>query len=145
MYNHQLKLLTIGTLMIFTFYNLSSKLLENDKEDSEYEYVLYEEAKDNHEAVKYFSDRNNLVNVLAIISAIPPPVSANPSCEAPPAPAPECTDTGLSHRMETPRRLAVMMLFSFEIDTLEIALKEMLDLVDVVFLIEATKSHKGVN
>ena len=130
------------TLLILTFYCLAPKLLENNKVDSE--YVSYDASKENHEAVKYFSDRNNLVNMLAIVSAIPPPVPINPSCVAPPDPEPECTDPGLSYRMKTPRKLAVMMLFSFEVDTLEIAFKEMLDLVDVVFLIEATKSHKGV-
>ena len=30
-------------------------------------------------------------------------------------------------------------------DTLEIALRDHLDIVDMVFLVEATKSHKGVS
>jgi len=37
----------------------------------------------------------------------------------------------------------MMMLFGFEVDTLEISLKEQLDLVDRLFLVEATVTHKG--
>jgi len=36
-----------------------------------------------------------------------------------------------------------MLLFSFEVDTLEITLHEVLDLVDVVFLVESTLTHKA--
>ena len=32
-----------------------------------------------------------------------------------------------------------------QVDTLEIALRDHLDIVDKVFLVEATKSHKGVS
>ena len=32
-----------------------------------------------------------------------------------------------------------------QVDTLEIVLHELLDIVDIVFLVEATKSHKGVS
>jgi len=127
--------------MILTFYCIAPKLLDNDKVDSE--DITHETTVENHEAIEYFSDRNNLVNVLSVVSAIPPPVPVNPSCSAPPDPEPVCQDPGLSHRMTSPRKLAIMMLFSFEVDTLEIAFKEMLDIVDIVFLIEATKSHKG--
>ena len=52
--------------------------------------------------------------------------------------------TGLGEKLSKPRNLAIMMLFSFEVDTLEIALRETLDLIDVFFLVESTKSHKGV-
>ena len=129
--------------MILTFYCIAPKLLDNDKVDSE--DITHETTVENHEAIEYFSDRNNLVNVLSVVSAIPPPVPINTSCSAPPDPEPVCQDPGLSHRMTSPRKLAIMMLFSFEVDTLEIAFKEMLDIVDIVFLIEATKSHKGVS
>ena len=43
----------------------------------------------------------------------------------------------------TPRKLVLMVLFSFEADTLEIGLYDWLDLVDYVFIVEATKTHKG--
>jgi hypothetical protein len=36
-----------------------------------------------------------------------------------------------------------MLLFSFEADTLEIHLRELHDLVDVVFLVEAAQTHRG--
>ena len=39
----------------------------------------------------------------------------------------------------------MMMLFGFEADTLEIALHEQLDLVDKIFVVEATVTHKGVS
>ena len=66
-------------------------------------------------------------------------------------------------KLSTPRKLVSMMMFSFEvirlsistfdnlkyshgqIDTLEIVLHELLDIVDIVFLVEATKTHKGVS
>ena len=37
-----------------------------------------------------------------------------------------------------------MILFSFEVDTLEIALREQQDMVDTIFLVESSLSHKGV-
>ena len=37
-----------------------------------------------------------------------------------------------------------MMLFGFEVDTLEIALREQSDLVDKIFVVESTFTHKGV-
>ena len=37
-----------------------------------------------------------------------------------------------------------MMLFGFEVDTLEISLRSQLDWVDTVFLVEATSTTKGV-
>ena len=38
-----------------------------------------------------------------------------------------------------------MMMFGFEVDTLEISLREQLDWVDMVFLVEATTTTKGVS
>ena len=43
-----------------------------------------------------------------------------------------------------PRRLVLMFLFSFEVDVLEIALREQQDLVDKIFLVESSASHRGV-
>ena len=101
--------------------------------------------KENRRAVDFFRDRDNLVNVLSVVAALPPPVPPSPQCEAPPvSPPARCDDPGLGELMVTPRHLVTMILFSVEVDTLEIALKEMMDIVDVIFLVEATKSHKGV-
>ena len=44
----------------------------------------------------------------------------------------------------TYRRLVLMFLFSFEVDVLEIALREQQDLVDKIFLVESSASHRGV-
>ena len=56
------------------------------------------------------------------------------------------SDLGLSGEMlKNPRKLVLMILFSFESDTLEIGLHDWLDLVDYVFIVEATKTHKGVS
>ena len=38
-----------------------------------------------------------------------------------------------------------MLLFGFEVDTLEIALREQIDLVDKVFIVESSLTHKGVS
>ena len=38
-----------------------------------------------------------------------------------------------------------MMTLSFEVDTLEIVLRELSDLVDVFFLVESNGTHKGVD
>ena len=37
-----------------------------------------------------------------------------------------------------------MFLFSFELDVLEIALREQQDLVDKIFLVESSATHRGV-
>ena len=38
-----------------------------------------------------------------------------------------------------------MMIFSFEVDTLEVALKEQQDMVDKIFIVESSATHKGVS
>ena len=43
-----------------------------------------------------------------------------------------------------PRKLVLMLLLGFEVDTLEIHLREAADMVDVVFLVESTATHHGV-
>ena len=76
---------------------------------------------------------------------MPPRVPSNPVCRAPAAAVVECGgETGLAGRLDIQRRLGLFLLFGFEVDTLEIALRESLDLVDWVFLVESTKTHKGV-
>ena len=37
----------------------------------------------------------------------------------------------------------MMMLLGFEADTLEISLREQLDMVDKIFIVEATATHRG--
>ena len=37
-----------------------------------------------------------------------------------------------------------MILFSYEVDVLEIALREAQDLVDKIVIVEASHSHRGV-
>ena len=95
----------------------------------------------------YHKDRTKLLVSLAHVSSLPPPVPINHSCKPPPLPEiPSCMDdTGLSgESLDEPRKLGLMILFAFEADTLEIALYDSLDLVDFVFIVEATKTHKGV-
>ena len=78
--------------------------------------------------------------------ALPPPLPPNPDCHPPPLPSyPECEDPGLTGaRLPHPRKLVLMTLFSFEADTLEIMLKEQQDLVDFIFIVEASTTHRGV-
>ena len=47
--------------------------------------------------------------------------------------------------LEKPRKIILMMIFSFEMDTLEVALKEQQDFVDKIFLVETSATHKGVS
>ena len=42
------------------------------------------------------------------------------------------------------RKLILMMMLGFEVDTLEISLREQLDWVDTLFLVEATTTTKGM-
>ena len=90
----------------------------------------------------------DLVYVLANVSSLPPPAPVSPSCRPPALPSwPDCSgQPGLTGQiMEHPRRLGLMILFGFEVDTLEIALREQHRMVDKVFLVESTKTHKGVS
>ena len=47
-------------------------------------------------------------------------------------------------RLEFPRKIVLLFLFGFEADVLEIALQQQHDLVDKIFLVESTQSHRGV-
>jgi hypothetical protein len=83
---------------------------------------------------------------LAAVASLPPPAAPAPACLAPPPlPAPPaCTDTAFTGELLPQRRKIVhMILFAFEVDTLEIQLREAADLVDHYFLVEATLTHKG--
>ena len=37
-----------------------------------------------------------------------------------------------------------MLMFGFEVDTLEVQLREVVEVVDVIFIVEATVTHHGV-
>ena len=42
------------------------------------------------------------------------------------------------------RKVILMMMLGFEVDTLEISLREQLDWVDTLFIVEATTTTKGM-
>ena len=86
------------------------------------------------------------VSTLAGLAALAPPVPINESCLRPPLPpVPACMDSAFSGQpLVRPRKLVLMLLLGFEVDTLEIHLREAVDMVDVVFLVESTVTHHGV-
>ena len=89
---------------------------------------------------------DNPITSLAALAAFPPPVPASPTCRPAPLPSsPTCNDTAFSgHQLQKPRKLALMLMFGFEVDTLEVQLREVADVVDVIFIVEATVTHHGV-
>lgn len=81
------------------------------------------------------------VKTLTEASAIPPPqYTLNAECTASfnESSLYHCNATGASRAKfhEIPRQVAYMVQFSFEVDTLEILLYEIYDMVDVIFLVE---------
>ena len=60
---------------------------------------------------------------------------------------PDCrSQEGLTGELlESPRKIILMMIFSFEVDTLEVALKEQQDMVDKIFIVESSVTYKGVS
>ena len=91
---------------------------------------------------------NNPISSLASLASLPPPVPPSPSCHPPSLPSiPSChNQTGLTGKLLTqPTQLVLFILFGFEVDTLEIALYEQLDLVTMVFIVEGTRTHRGVS
>ena len=91
--------------------------------------------------------KGDLVFTLAQVAALPPHVPINHTCFPPPLPRyPSCKgETGLTgRRLEKPRKVVLMILFGFEVDTLEIALREQMDLLDKIFIVESTLTNKGV-
>jgi hypothetical protein len=90
--------------------------------------------------------KRQLVEALARVARLPPSAGPNSTCRPPALPTPPvCTGasafTGAT--LASPRRVAYLMQIGFEGDTLEIALREVLDVVDVVFLVENTRSHNS--
>ena len=54
--------------------------------------------------------------------------------------------TGLTGALlDSPRKVVLLLLFSFESDILEIALREQQDVVDKIFIVESTVTHKAVS
>ena len=106
----------------------------------------------------------SLIKVFATIAAIPPTVEEDTTCRPKQLPRwsifidmsillsallcrfPSCQNqTGLTGELlKTNRKIVLMILFSFEVDTLEIALREQQDLVDMIFIVESSISHKRV-
>ena len=91
---------------------------------------------------------SNPILSLSSLASLPPHSSPHPSCSPPPllSPIPSCVgQPGLTgERLPNARKVILMMMFGFEVDTLEISLREQLDWVDTVFLVEATTTTKGV-
>jgi len=88
---------------------------------------------------------DNPVASLAALAAFPPPVPPSLTCHPTPLPSkPICNDTAFSgDLLEKPRKLALMLMFGFEVDTLEVQLREVADVVDVIFIVEASVTHHG--
>ena len=88
-----------------------------------------------------------LLSLIGQSATIPPHVPVNKSCEPEDLPMiPTCSGhPGLTgKRLDIPRKIVLLFLFGFEADILEIALKQQHDLVDKIFLVESTQSHRGV-
>ena len=91
---------------------------------------------------------SNPILSLSSLAALSPPSSIHPSCSPPVLPLlPSCAgQPGLTgERLTHTRKVVLMMMFGFEVDTLEISLREQLDWVDTLFLVEATTTTKGVS
>ena len=98
------------------------------------------------------AEREILLNGLAEIALNAvieePYVPVNSTCRAP-KPLDlskiECTtkQDAFTGKRKTPARIGHMIQFGYDVDTLEIHLHEIYDVVDYIFLIESTISHKG--
>ena len=90
-----------------------------------------------------------ILSMLTSAAAVEPIIAVNTSCSlSPPSPTPPpCSGhTALSGALlDSPRRIVLMIMFGFEVDTLEIALKQQQDLVDKIFILESSFTHRGVS
>ena len=90
---------------------------------------------------------SNAILSLAKLALLPPAAPVSSSCSPPslpPVPSCQGNTAFTGHYRAKRRRLVLMMLFSFEVDTLEISLREQHDWVDMIFIVEATTTTKGV-
>ena len=104
-----------------------------------------------------------LLLLLTELALIPPEAPVNQTCRPPelredkffqflsekkylPFREPTCgSETGFTGRRRNKRASVIlMMLFSFEVDTLEISLRESHDVVDHIFIVESSRTHRGV-
>ena len=88
----------------------------------------------------------SLSHLAAMSPPVPPSISCSPPAPLPPPPSCEADrNTGLTgQRLKEPRTLVMMSMFGFEVDTMEIALREQLDYLDMIFIVESTINQKGV-
>jgi len=110
--------------------------------------IVKERIIDNATNTEFTKDtsKGDLVYTLSHVAALPPHIPINRTCFPPPLPRyPSCKgETGLTgKKLAKPRKVVLMILFAFEVDTLEIALREQMDLLDKIFIVESTITHKG--
>ena len=103
---------------------------------------------------------DNPIPSLAAVASLPPPDPPNTTCSPPRLPLqPTCSDSAFTGQLlPHPRKIVHMILFAFEVclivliehvtcayqvDTLEIHLRETSSYVTHYFLVEATLTHKG--
>ena len=103
---------------------------------------------------------DSAIHSLAAVAAFPPPVAPSASCSLPSLPSsPVCKDPAFTGAvLPKSRRIVLMLLFGFEVsnspsllpfswhcqvDTLEVMLREVVDLVVKIFLVENTVTHRG--
>ena len=87
---------------------------------------------------------------LSHLASLSPPVPPSATCVppgplSPPSSCEAGSNNGLTGKLlAQPRSIVMMTMFGFEVDTLEIALREQLDYLDMIFIIESTVNQKGV-
>ena len=90
-----------------------------------------------------------IINMLTNAVSIEPLHAVHKSCGAssisPEMPSCHGQSALSGKLLEKPRKIVLMLMFGFEVDTLEIALKQQQDLVDKIFLIESSYTHRGVS
>ena len=92
----------------------------------------------------------DLVASVSEFAIVEPRIPIADSCmTAPPLPEPSISDC-TSHpdlfngKRARPAKIGHMIQFGFEVDVLEIHLRELYDVVDVFFILESTKAHAGL-
>jgi hypothetical protein len=101
-------------------------------------------AADQESARVYVS---RLIGELVEFDVVEPTVGINQTCMAPPAlPDPakiDCSSFGsaFGDKRDHPAKVAHMIQLGFEVDTLEIHLRELYDVVDYFFILESTRAH----